>query len=216
MSSEEGLLDIIYLGIFVILSPAFDTRFYLTTKPPATLIDEVAYAVRHFHSLLHVFSLRFFILLDGVAVSHSYVVDRMLAEFAAAAVVFAKAIHKANNDDEGGDETTFSMFTEHIEGILQESYSKVVPYYSRCVDRCHKDFVWTGPRIQILPRSEELMSVFSLTTWGQLLDLPTHVIYTVDLDPGPPTTIHQAGKRRCRQDDTDPVDKPPKKRKHWA
>ena len=100
MSSEEGFLDIIYLGIFVILSPAFDARFYLTTKPPATLIDEVAYAVRRFHSLLHVFSIRFLVLLDGETVLHSYVVDRMLAEFAAAAVVFAKDIHKANNDDE--------------------------------------------------------------------------------------------------------------------
>jgi hypothetical protein len=213
MSSEEGFLDIIYLGIFVILSTAFDARFYLTTKPPTTLIDEVAYAIRHFHSLLHVFSLRFLVLLDGETVAHSYVVDRMLAEFAAAAVVFSKDIQKVNNDDEGGDETTFSTFTKHIEGILQESFSKVVPYYSLCVDRCHKDFVWTGPWIQILPRSQEVMSVLSLTTRGELLDLPAHAIYVVDLDHAPHTTIRQLGKRRCHQDNTDLVDKP-KKRKH--
>lgn len=95
MSSEEEFFDILYLGIFVILSPAFDSRFYLSIKPPTTLIDEIAYAVRHFHSLLHVFSLRFLIILDGEAVSHFYVVDRMLAEFAAAAVVFAKATQEA-------------------------------------------------------------------------------------------------------------------------
>jgi hypothetical protein len=45
VSSPTELFDILYLGVFIILSPAFDRRFYHTAKPLPTLIEEVAYAV---------------------------------------------------------------------------------------------------------------------------------------------------------------------------
>jgi hypothetical protein len=208
MSSEEEFFDILYLGIFVILSPAFDSRFYLSIKPPTTLIDEIACAVHHFHSLLHVFSLRFLIILDGEAVSHFYVVDRMLAEFAAAAVVFAKATQEGIDDGEVGDGISSSMFAEHIEGILQASHPSISHYYSRCLDRSHKHFIWTGPQVQILPRSEEFISIISLTTRGELLDLPAYGIYA-DLDPTPPIAV---GKRHVRGESMDLGEDKPKKR----
>ena len=213
MSSEEGFFDILYLGIFVILSPAFDSRFYLDGKPPITLVEEVAHAVRHFHSLLQVFSLRFFIILDGVAVSHSYVVDRMLAEFAAAAVVLAKATQDGVDDDERGDGISSSKFVKNIEGILQGSYPNVTHYYSRCLERSHRHFVWTGPQIQILPRSEEFVSIISLTTRGELFDLPGYEIYVLDLDTSPPTPPIAVGKRRVRGDSMELVVDQQKKRK---
>jgi hypothetical protein len=208
MSSEEGFLDIIYLGIFVILSPAFDPRFYLETKPPPALMEEIANAIRHFHSLLQVFSLRFFVILDGEAVSHSYVVDRMLAEFAAAAVVFSR--DALDDGDEVDDWISFSMFKEYIEGILRASHSNICHYYTRCVDRHHKHFVWTGPHLQILPRSEEFISIISLTTRGELLDLPGNEIYIKDVEPAPPIAV---GKRHVRRDSMELVDEQPKKRK---
>lgn len=206
-------MDILYLGIFVILSPAFDSRFYLDSKPPTTLVEEVAHAVRHFHSLLLVFSLRFFIILDGVAVSHSYIVDRMLAEFAAAAVVLAKATQNGMDDDEIGDRISSSKIVKNIEGILQGSYQNVTHYYSQCLERSHKHFVWTGPQIQIFPRSEEFVSIITLTTQGELLDLPGWEIYVVDLDSTPPTPPIAVGKRRVRGDSMELVVDQPRKRK---
>lgn len=208
MSSEEGFFDILYLGIFVILSPAFDSRFYVT-EPPSTLVEEVAYAVRHFHSLLHVFSLRFLVILDGTAVSLSYIVDRMLAEFAAAAVVFAKAVQEGIDDGDVRDGISSSMVAERIEGILQASHPNISHYYSRCLDRSHGHFIWTGPQVQILPRSEEFISIISLTTRGELLDLPGYEIYITDLDPTPPIAV---GKRHVRKDSMDFADHQPKKR----
>lgn len=92
MSSPTGFFDVLYLGVFIILSAAFDPRIYEATKPPHTLIEERAYAERHFHSLLQIFSQRFVVVLEGVPIAHSYIVDRMLGEFAAAVVVFSKAL----------------------------------------------------------------------------------------------------------------------------
>src|ERR1700678_2915321 len=96
MSSVVEFFDIILLGIFIILSPAFDRRFYQNPSP--ALVKEAENAVSHFHSILHIFSQRFIILLDGEPVSHSYIVHQMLAEFAAAAVVFSQAIHLAQEE----------------------------------------------------------------------------------------------------------------------
>lgn len=210
MSSEEGFFDILYLGIFVILSPAFDSRFYLDTKPPPSLVEEVAYAVCHFQSLLQVFSRRFFIFIDGKAVSHTYVVDRMLAEFAAAAVVLAKGGQEVIDDNEVGDGISSSVFNEHIESILRASYPNLLHYYSRCLERSHKHFIWTGPHLQILPRSEEFTSIISLMICGELLDLPSYEIYIADLDTTPPIAV---GKRHVRGDSMDLTDNRPKKRK---
>jgi hypothetical protein len=209
----EGFFDILYLGIFTILSPAFDSRFYLDTKPPTALVEEVAHAIRCFYSLLNIFTLRFFVILDGVAVSHSYVVDRMLAEFAAAAVVFAKAAQEGMDDAEIGDEISCSKFIKNIEGILQASCPNATHYYSRCLERSHRHFVWTGPRVQILPRSEVFIPIISHTARGERKDLPGCEIYVVDLDPTPPTPPIAVGKRRVRGDSLDLVVDQPKKRK---
>ena len=147
----------------------------------------------------------------------SYIVDRMLAEFAAAAVVFAKAVYNPLGEDKsngkGEDEISFSMFLERIEGILQGSYPHVFPYFSRCLNSGHKHFIWTGPQVQILPRSEDIVSVISLATMGELLDLPRHQIYTMDLVLTPPATIALVGKRHDRGDSMDLVDEQQKKRK---
>ena len=115
ISSVEGFFDILHLEVFIILSTAFDNRFYESGKCPPTLIDEVAYARRHFYSILHQVFQRFHILLDGVGVSVMYVVERMLAEFAAASVVLAKNLP----GDQVGDNIDFSTFIEHIKGILK-------------------------------------------------------------------------------------------------
>ena len=146
--------------------------------------------------------------------SHFYIVDRMLAEFAAAAVVFAKATYEDNRQGRGEEWIVFSSkFVENIEGILQASHPNVFPYYLRCLDRCHKDFVWTGPQVEILPRSQEFISVISLLTAGELLDFPGHEIYTAYLDPSNPNDIPQFGKRHSRGEDVDLADEQPKKRK---
>jgi hypothetical protein len=204
MSSPEEFFDILYLGIFVILSPAFDARFY-NAKPPPTLIKEAAYAASHFHYILRIFSERFIILLENEPIAHSYVVNRMLGEFAAAAAVFSKGIREAQGEGEGDEEEkiTSFMFLKRLEGILEGSYPEVFPYYSHCFSRGHKHFLWTGPKVQILQRSEALNSIIPFSTAGESLDLPSHEIYGHPL----------AGKRHIPGESLDIADQQPKKRR---
>lgn len=213
MSSPTGFFDILYLGIFIILSPALDGRFYMTTKPPTTLVDEVANAVWHFHFLLHIFNQRFIIVLAGEPIAHSYVVDRMLAEFAAAVVVFAKALSRLLVD--GDDGITSPAVAEHIELILQDSYPTVYPYFSQCLDRGHKNFIWTGPSLQIVPRTASFDAVMPLLTLGELLDLPTHKIYvpTATTDAPPAISMASGEKRHGEGDSLDLTAEQPKKRR---
>ena len=87
---------------------------------------------------------------------------------------------------------------ESIEVILLQSQPEVIPYYLRSLDCGHKDFLWTGPNLLILSRSDDFTSIFSLTTKGEIIDLPSYQIYTEDLDPIPPIpkdNIIAIGKR---------------------
>lgn len=213
LNSDVEFLDILCLGIFVILSPAFDRRFY--PKPPPSLVKEAAYAVLQFHSLIHIFSLRFIILLEGVTVVASYVVDRMLAEFASAAVVLAKDVQGFEDEDDVGG-PSISTFRGRIEGILRDSYPQTFPYYMRCLDSGHKHFTWTGPRIQILPQSEDCERLISFSTMGELQDLPGCQIYPLELDDDvdmSPATVAQVGKRHDRGNSLDLAEERPRKRK---
>lgn len=217
MSSPTGFFDILYLGVFIILSAALDGRFYATAKPPPTLVEELAYAERHFNFLLHIFSQRFVIVLEGEPIAHSYVVDRMLGEFAAAVVVFAKAISGPQDDGEVG--ITSSWVAERIEAILQGSYPNVFPYFLQCLDSGHKHFIWTGPNLQIISRSESLDAIMPLLTMGELLDLPSHEIYVPTATPDMPSDIPVAisssltEKRHDRGDSSDLAVEQPKKRR---
>ena len=111
--------------------------------------------------------------------SHSYVVDQMMGEFAAASVVLARGIEEevGIKELEAKNRATSAAVREGIE---------VIPYCSHSLDRGHKDFLWTGPDLLILPRSDDFTSIFSLTTKGEIIDLPSYQIYTKDLDPIPP------------------------------
>lgn len=117
--------DFLYLGIFLLLSPAFDNRFYVTTNQPVDVAREVAHAVQHFYHLFHVFSSRFVIVMEGEVVTLSYVVDRMLAEFAAAAVNFSRAIeetyHEEGEDEDEDEERSGSTGISSIH-ILHPSF----------------------------------------------------------------------------------------------
>ena len=200
------LFDFLYLGVFIILSPAFDDRLYFSRQPPTSLLNEAACAISHFNSVIHIFHERFIVVLEGESISISYVVDRMLGEFAAASMVLAKGIYNSEGDhsnDEDENRISMTAFVKHIESILQKVYPEVFPYYVRCLDRGHKDFIWTGPNLQIFPRSDPTASVISFTTKGEILDLPSHQIYTEDVDSNftiLPDTIPPVGKRRGRAD----------------
>jgi hypothetical protein len=180
MSSEVEFFDILYLGIFATLSSVFDLRFYCGSKTPPSLVAEIHHAVLHFRSLLHRFSLRFILLLDGEPVSHKYLVDRMVAEFSAASVVFSRS---ADVSEELKLGVPTEMIQGHIEGILRDSHKKAFPYYTRCLDRRHKHFLWTGPKVHILNRSDDIASLIPLTCKGEKLDLPSpNQIYSIDVD----------------------------------
>jgi hypothetical protein len=219
MSLEEEFFDVLYLGIFLILSSAFDVRFYRLSNARESVLEEAASAVDHFHALLHFFSLRFIVQLGGDLVAHSYVVDRMLCEFAACAVTFAKGIDESEGNGgvnrEGEDVIPFSEFKERLEGILLESHPDSFPYYSRCLELGHKRFLWTGPQIKIISRTDVAASIIPLISKGELLDLPSHQIYSIDVDSSPTTpsnTTSQLGKRSDRGDGAYPADGHPPKR----
>jgi hypothetical protein len=218
LSSQDGFLDFVYLGIFVILSPAFDRRFY--SKPPPALVDELEYAICSFFGLLRVFSLRFVIFLGGTAVAASYVVDRILAEFAAAAVVFGRDVEGSfgEGNDGGTLGISFARFHKNIKGILEDSNPDLLPFFSGRVEVDHKHFLWTGPEIEILPRTPDLISVIRLTGGGELLDLPVCPIYCHEVEDESPASEPRVPKRdrsdAVSEDSEDMSDEQPKKRQH--
>jgi len=170
-------------------------------------MEEQDYALRHFISILHTVVERSYILLDGVGVALKYVLDRMVAEFAAAAVFLGKNLP----ENQVGGDIDCSVFTQRIEEILQEFHPEVFGYYSRCLDHGHKHFVWTGPKLKILPRLEEMAYVVPIT---EMLDLPTCSIYDVVLEATPPPTKPPPpGKRQEPEDESDREDGRPKRRR---
>jgi hypothetical protein len=109
-----------------------------------------------------------------------------------------------------------SEIIANLKGILQASYPKAFPYYSRCVERRHSHFIWTGPKLQIVPQSEGSASLIALVRMGEMLDSPTHPIYDVAVGPELPATpaaAGQGGKRPAPDDGDIPVSRPPKLRK---
>lgn len=179
----------------MILSPAFDRRFYF--NPSQHLLDEVAYAIRQFRCLLHVFSLRYVTVLEGEAVAASYILERILAEFAAASVVLAKSVGDPFGGPDGHGEVgiSFGKFSSKIRRILENFCPDVIPFFSTRAKDGHRDFFWTGERIEIFPRSEDIMAVLQVTRAGELMDLPKHPIYVVDVDeadsiPAPAKRVH--------------------------
>lgn len=196
MSSPVEFFDVLYLGIFITLSRAFNPRFYNVGQPPQPLDDEIASAESHFMSLIHYFSAHFITVLDGVVIDPWYIVKRMLAEFAAAVVVFIQAFDQSERGDmdmdvdglekEGEEEDMLAPFKVKlaIYDIIGQSYPEVMHYYQHCVGNHHKHFVWTGPPVTILPRSEGIASILGvLISDGEHLDLPTCLIYMPDTTP---------------------------------
>ena len=215
MSTEEGFLDVLYLGIFVILSSAFDSRFYASSKPPPVILDEIKCATSHFRALFHFFSSRFIILLEDELFAPSYVFDRMLGEFAAAAVVFSKGVQKARGDSDIDGGVSIEKFPDHIERILQDSHPNVFSYYSRCLDRGHKHFLWTGPKMEILARTDEVEIVVPLLNMGESKDHPAQPIYSIGLEAAalpPPAVALLTWKHHDREDGLNPPEEHPIKR----
>jgi hypothetical protein len=172
----------------------------------------VTYSIQKFQSLLHVFSSRFIIFLGGEAVSASYIQHRMLAEFAAAAVVFAKSaaspFGKGDNEGEGG--ISFPRFQGMVEGVLLDSYPDILPFFSSRTDSGHNRFLWSGPNIEIIPRSRDVISILQLTRRGELLDVPGCTIYHTAVDDTSSAPRPPAGKRHRSQDKMEDS----KRRKH--
>lgn len=175
MSSPAGFLDVVYLGVFIILSGALDKRFDGESYAAFMIFEEQSHALVHFHSLLHLFSKRFIIVLDGQPIATSYVVDRILGEFAAAMVVFSKAISESQED--GQENETLSRTTEFVTCLMKTTYPAVFPYFSKCVLQGHKHFLWTGPDLHLFQHSEGCDSIMPLLSLGELMDLPAHQIY---------------------------------------
>ena len=131
MSTPAGFFDILYLGVFITVSPVLDVRFYDMSKYSATLVAEVEHAVCHFQSLLHIFSQHFIIILEGEPIAPSYVVDCMVAEFAAAVAVLAQSIVASSDENSPGMP---GGVYERLRSIVLMGYPTVFQYFVQCVD----------------------------------------------------------------------------------
>ena len=94
ISSPVKFFDVVYLGIFITLSHAFNPLFYDLTVTLQALDDEITSAESHFPSVIHYFSNNYLAVLDLVTIDCWYVIKQMLAEFVATAMVFSEAIAK--------------------------------------------------------------------------------------------------------------------------
>ena len=126
----------------------------------------------------------------------------MLAEFATTAVVFSEAIVEFQGGDmdmdidglknEGteADVIPLSKVKVKLDHIISQSYSEVMDYYLCCVATGYKHFMWIGPPLTILPRSEGCDSILQLlTSEGKKLDHLMQPIFTKPdptLPPSPP------------------------------
>ena len=145
-------------------------------------------------------------------------------EFAAATVVFARANEKSryegdccdeiggdggdggedgNGGNEDGNDTDNDGITNgeietQVVALLQGSHKKLFPYYMHCVDQHHKHFLWTGPELQIVPRTPDITPTIIHTSTGEALDLPSHPIDHFDADLSPTTNNKEAPIIKCR------------------
>ena len=55
MASETEFFDILYLGVFAIISTAFDEHFYNSKAVPRALFSEISFAIGKFIAILHRF-----------------------------------------------------------------------------------------------------------------------------------------------------------------
>jgi len=163
-------------------------------------------------------------------VDSSYIMKRMLCEFAAAVAVFAKVIHDSqrgmamdvdsddsddDEEDKGGNMISHPRLKVHLDGIIRESYPELMAYYQQCVATGHQHFVWTGPPVTIVPRSEALSSILPLLVLeGELVELPSCPIFNLDsTTPAPatpsstPSFQTQPKRRRSRNGDGLPAKK---------
>jgi hypothetical protein len=74
ISSPVKFFDIVYLGIFIILSHAFNPLFYDLTATLQPLEDEITSAKSHFLLVIHYFSNHHIAVLDLVTVDCWYIV----------------------------------------------------------------------------------------------------------------------------------------------
>lgn len=156
----------------------------------------------------------------------------MLAEFAAAAVVFSEAMAEFRGEDmdvevdglenEGqeADVIPLSKVKVKLDHIISQSYPEVMDYYLRCVATGHKHFVWTGSPLTILPRSEGCDSLLQvLTSEGEKLDHPMQPIFAPDAAlpppfPAVPNPSLPAAPNTKRRGSTDGDSLGAKKRRH--
>jgi hypothetical protein len=168
---------------------------------PQALEDEITSAESHFLLVIHYFSNHHIAILDLVTVDCWYIVKQMLAEFAAATVVLSEAIAEFRGGDMDVDidglenkgnevDVVLSQVKVKVDDIISQSYPEVMDYYLYCVVTGHKHFVWTGPPLTILPRSEACNSILQLlTSEGKKLDHPMQPIFTMpDMTPPSPSS----------------------------
>lgn len=160
---------------------------------------------------MSLFSLRYVVFLGGTAVAAQYLVDRILAEFAAAALVFASKVELPLGQGNDGDlGIPFLRFHRRVHNIVQQYSPDLSEFLSRRTTSQHKDFLWSGPEIRVLLRTEDLASFMKVFGDGELLDLPGCPIYLEAIKPAATASL---GKRSLPMEDVDLVDEQSKKRR---
>ena len=100
------------------------------------------------------------------------------------------------NKGKEADVIPLSKVKVKLDHIISQSYPEVMDYSLHCVATGHKHFVWTGPPLTILPRSEGCNSILQLlTSEGEKVDHPMRPIFTKTdptLSPPPPAASNSS------------------------
>jgi hypothetical protein len=100
-----------------------------------------------------------------------------------------------------------------MQAIVENYSPDISEFLSHRTKSEHKDFLWSGPELQVLPRTEDLCSFINVVEQGERLDLPSCPIYVESVDDGSPGPTAPGGKRPLPEDSMDVVEEQSKRRR---
>lgn len=182
MSTQEGILDIIALGNLLEFSVALSQQHYAGLLGPEAIAEQNAARWRY-RVLMNWFGSKYATLIGDEWIHPSYLVNRLLVEFAAALVVYKRAMVNGAPEVKICDP---SSFQDAIAAHLETDHPSLVPVWEELITQTEGLFYWSGPAIKIRERTAEFKLFLRLSPDGELSQLANRPIY---VSKGPPPEV---------------------------
>jgi hypothetical protein len=152
ISTPAGLMDVIAVGNLLECGQVLDRRNYTKVGIHWAEQGEMAMARWRYRMLQTIFARHYIVTVDGKPIHPISVFRRSLVEFAAAIVVYKKtrAHHFVKVDG-----CNAARLEEKMKSVFSANHPELVPVLTRLVDEGAESLVWTGPAIEILPRTKD-------------------------------------------------------------